>query len=53
VGEGGKLRLRYTFKPSARQPKDVPFRETFARFMAAEARTQFGPAMLKAMRTRR
>ena len=53
VGEGGRLRLRYVFKPTIFQPKDVPFYEDFEYAVNADMRTGFAGAMEFAMRTRR
>ena len=53
VGQGGRLHLKYSFKPAATQPKDVPFYEDFAFVMRAAVRTGFADAMRRAMRTRR
>jgi hypothetical protein len=33
VGSGGRLHLKFAFKPSAQQPADVPFHADFERFM--------------------
>lgn len=53
VGKGGRLHLMYALKPSAQQPKDVPFREDFEIAMRNDVRTSFPVAMAKAMSTRR
>lgn len=53
VGKGGRLHLKYSFKPSATQPKDVPFYEDFEFVMRAAVRTGFADAMRRAMSTRR
>lgn len=53
VGEGGRLRLKYTFRPVARIKPDVPFRQDFARYMSDELRRELPKAVAKAMKTRR
>lgn len=53
VGEGGKLHLRYSFKPSATQPKDVPFYEDFEAGMNTGIQQSLPHFMREAMRTRR
>lgn len=53
VGVGGRLVMRYVFKVSVTQPKDVPFYEDFASDMQYAMTTLFEPRMLAAMRTRR
>jgi hypothetical protein len=53
VGKGGKLKLMYTFTPSARIKQDVPFSETFADRMTRGLRKAFPLAMAKAMMPRR
>jgi hypothetical protein len=52
VGEGGRLRLKYVFKPSAQIEKDVPFYEDFQRVMQQEVAAAFPGAMQRAMQTR-
>lgn len=53
IGIGGRLHLKFSFKPSAQIKRDVPFREDFARYMAEELKRTFVVAMERAMRTRR
>jgi hypothetical protein len=52
-GKNAKLRLMFKLQPSAQQPKDVPFFETWRDVMQREMRANFGPAMAKAMQSRR
>lgn len=52
VGEGGRLRLKYVFKPSASIDKDVPFYEDFQRVMREEVAATFPASMRRAMQTR-
>lgn len=51
--KGRSLKLMYTLKASAQQPADVPFRSEFVRIMRREVRSAFGPAMMRAMKSRR
>lgn len=51
VGKGGRLQLMYAFKPSARQPADVPFRQDFYESMMRDVRAGFPNAMSNALRT--
>jgi hypothetical protein len=53
VGEGGRLHLKYAFKQSTDQPRDVPFYDDFRSTMAIELRTSFAAAMARAMKGRR
>jgi hypothetical protein len=53
IGEGGRLRLQYFFKSSARQPADVKFEEDFKESMVNEVRTSFPAAIAQAMKTRK
>jgi hypothetical protein len=53
VGQGGRLRLMYAFKPNAAQPADVPFDASFRDTMSVELRTSFPAALARAMRSRR
>jgi len=53
VGEHGRLRLKYSFKPSAAIKADVPFYQDFEYVMRESLRTGFADAMAKAMKTRR
>jgi hypothetical protein len=53
VGKGGRLNLKYSFKSSASQPKDVPFIDDFIASMQQELRLAFPAAMRKALRSRR
>lgn len=53
VGEGGRLKMRYSFHQAARQPADVPFHEDFRDTMVRRLRVEFPKALRKAMRTRR
>lgn len=53
VGQGGRLHLKYSFKPSAAIRKDVPFYEDFEFVMRAAVRTGFADTMRKAMASRR
>ena len=53
VGEGGRLHLRYSFKPSAQIKPDVPFHDDFARFMTEEMKLAFPRRLADAMATRR
>lgn len=51
VGQGGRLHLKYSFKPSANIKPDVPFRQDFSRMMQNAVRRQFPIAIKKAMAT--
>lgn len=53
VGEGGRLHLRYSFKTSAQQPRDVEFYRDFEYTMTQSMRTGFVDAMNEAIATRR
>lgn len=53
VGKGGRLQLKFSFRPSAQIKKTVQFYEDFAFVMQAALRTGFADAMRKAMSTRR
>jgi hypothetical protein len=53
VGQGGRLHLRYAFKPEARIKPDVPFYRDFEGEMREQMRVEFPRAMAKAMATRR
>jgi hypothetical protein len=50
---GGGLRLAFSLKSSANQPKDVPFHEDFELIMRNSVRTSFPAAMKRALATRR
>lgn len=52
-GKRARLRLLYTLKPSAAIKATVPFQSDFAESMRREMHRAFGPAMTRAMRTRR
>lgn len=53
VGQGGRLKLMYTLKPTTRQPADVPFYRDFQYVMNAAVRTGFADMMAKAISTMR
>jgi hypothetical protein len=53
VGEGGRLHLRYSFKPSAQQPQDVAFESVFEREMMTSIRALMPNYLAAAMRTRK
>jgi hypothetical protein len=53
VGKGGRLNLRYSFKPSATIRPDVPFEQDFRRYMIDKIEEQFPIRLGEAMRTRR
>jgi hypothetical protein len=53
VGEGGRLHLKYTFTPSAHQPKDIPFYEVFASEMRDKVNQLLPVYLQEAMRSRR
>lgn len=53
VGKGGKLYLKYSFRPSANQPADVPFDRDFEAFMLRQVRASFPAALVRAMKSRR
>jgi hypothetical protein len=53
VGEGGRLHLRYSFKQSVVQPKDVPFYEDFEQFMTSNFFELLPSYLQLAMRTRK
>jgi hypothetical protein len=52
VGEHGRLRQLFAFKPSVTMHKDVPFEEDFVRTMLAVIQAELIPALIYAMRTR-
>lgn len=52
-GKNSKLQLMFKLQPTARIKADVPFEADFRSAMADGVRTAFGPAMAKAMATRR
>jgi hypothetical protein len=51
VAQGGRLHMRYSFKPSINQPADVPFYEDFREVMGETMRTGFYDTMRKAIQT--
>ncbi len=54
VGRGGRqLKLMYVLKRATPVPADVPFTSDFQSTMRREMAARFGPAMMRAMRTRR
>ena len=53
VGKGGRLHLRYSFKPTATIRADVPFEQDFRRYMIDKIDEQFPIRLGEAMRTRR
>lgn len=53
VGEHGRLRLRYSLKPTAKMRADVPFYQDFDRIMRSEINKAFPIRLQEAMRTRR
>jgi hypothetical protein len=53
VGAHGMLHLKYTFAPSAQQPKDVPFYEVFATSMRDAVNDLLPRYLQEAMRSRR
>jgi hypothetical protein len=53
VRQHGQAKLIYVFKPSITVKKDVPFIDDFIEVMRNEMRTNFGPAMARAMATRK
>lgn len=53
AGKHRKLVLMYSLKPSAKQPKDVPFQRDFETVMREATAREFPKRMMEAMRTRR
>jgi len=53
VGEGGKLRLKFSLEQQARQPADVPFARDFQSMMREELRSSLPAAVARAMKTRK
>jgi hypothetical protein len=53
VGEGGRLHLRFSFKSTAQQSKDVPFFKDFEDTMRAKVAELLPEFLLQAQRTRR
>jgi hypothetical protein len=53
VGQGGRLHLMYSFKPTVDQPADVPFYQDFAYAMTEDMRAGFDEKMKQAMATRK
>lgn len=53
VGQGGKLRLKYSLEQTAQQPADVPFARDFKTIMTEELRKALPAAVARAMKTRR
>lgn len=51
VGEGGRLVLAYSFKPSAGIKKDFPFYETFKRVIESGVTRYYPPNLAAAVRT--
>lgn len=51
--KGAAPQLIYAFKSSAKIKPDVPFYEDFYQVVRNEMRTNFGPAMARAMKTRK
>ncbi|GJD59713.1 hypothetical protein [Methylobacterium dankookense] len=53
VGEKGRLRLKFSLEPQARQPAHVPMGRDFQSYMRDELRAALPAAIAKAMGTRR
>jgi hypothetical protein len=53
VGQGGRLHLKYSFRPSASVSADVPFDEEFQRMMREEINRAFPLALAFAMASAR
>lgn len=53
VGSGGRLHLKYAFKPRANQPKHVPFYQDFQRVMSTSLNALLPGYLNLAMQTRR
>jgi hypothetical protein len=53
VGKGGRLHLKFSLLPNAKQPADVPFAEDFRFMMTKLVAASFPAKMAKAMSTRR
>ena len=51
IGEGGRLRLAYAFKPSASLKKDFPFYETFKAKIEAGCTLHYPPNVANAIAT--